>query len=76
MESSISLSPELSIHTVGGRLYGFDRIVPELASGYGYVVLQPGGLSPDLVSKTETEIATAGYRRIWSNSFAYIYAAN
>ncbi len=76
MESSISLSPELSIHTVGGRLYGFDRIVPELASGYGYVVLQPGGLPPDLVSKTEAEIAAAGYRRIWSNSFAYIYAAN
>jgi hypothetical protein len=40
------------------------------------VVLQPGGLPPDLVSETETEIVAAGYRRIWSNSFAYIYAAN
>jgi hypothetical protein len=75
MESSISLSPELSIHTVGGRLYGFGRIVPELASGYGYVVLQVGGLPPALVSQTETEIAAAGYREIWSSSFAIIYAA-
>ena len=75
MESSISLSPELSIHTVGGRLYGFDRIVPELASGYGYVVLQIGGLPPALVSRTETEIADAGYREIWSSSFAIVYAA-
>jgi len=33
MESSISLSPELSIHTVGGRLYGFDRIVPDSYGG-------------------------------------------
>jgi hypothetical protein len=74
METSISLSPELSIHTVGGRLYGFDRLVPELDSGYGYVVLQVDGLSPEVVSQTKIDIATAGYREIWSNSFAIVYA--
>ena len=74
METSISLSPELSIHTVGGRLYGFGRLVPELNSGYGYVVLQVDGLPPDVVARTKTDIAAAGYREIWSNSFAIIYS--
>jgi len=74
METSISLSPELSIHTVGGRLYGFDRLVPELDSHYGYVVLQPDGLPADVVASTENEIIAAGYRRIWSNSLAIVYA--
>ena len=74
METSISLHPELSIHTEGGRLYGFDRLDRELATDYGYVVLAPGGLTADLVSQTVTSITSSGYHEIWSNSLAIIYA--
>lgn len=76
METSISLRPELSIHTVGGRLFGFDRLDQELASGYGYVVLQPGGLSSDLVTQTKAMLEADGYRQIWSNSIATVYAGH
>ena len=70
LETSISLQPELSIHTEGGRLLGFDRLPVELASGYGYVVLEPDGLDAGLADK----ITAAGYHEIWSNSKATIYA--
>ena len=73
METSISLHPELSIHTEGGRLYGFDRLDQELATDYGYVVLQPAGLSPSQVASTETAISASGYHQIWSNSIAIIF---
>jgi hypothetical protein len=70
LETSISLQPELSIHTEGGRLLGFDQLPAQLASDYGYVVLEPNGLDPTL----PTTITAAGYRQIWSNSQATIYA--
>ena len=73
METSISLQPELSIHTEGGRLLGFPQLRGEIASGYGYVVLEPGGLSAEMVVATETLLFDAGYKRIWSNSQATIY---
>jgi hypothetical protein len=73
METSISLQPELSIHTVGGRLYGFDRLPQELASDYGYVVLQPGNISPDLISQTKALLSADGYSSMWSNSLVTIY---
>ena len=69
METSISLQPELSIHTVGGRLLGFDVLSTELASDYGYVVFEPSGLDPGLAG----DITAAGYRQIWSNSQAIVY---
>jgi hypothetical protein len=74
IETSISLQPELSIHTEGGRLLGFDQLRGQLASDYGYVVLEPNGLEADLISGTETLLADAGYRQIWTNSQATIYA--
>jgi hypothetical protein len=70
METSISLRPELSIHTVGGRLLGFERLPTELASNYGYVVLEPMGLEAGL----DGTITAGGYHRIWSNSQAIVYA--
>ena len=70
METSISLQPELSIHTEGGRLLGFDQLPDELASDYGYVVLEPNGLDPSL----SDQIVAAGYHEIWSNPRATIYA--
>jgi hypothetical protein len=72
LETSISLQPELSIHTVGGRLLGFDQLPAELASDYGYVVLEPAGLDPTLPAP----ITAAGYHQIWSNSQATIFARN
>jgi hypothetical protein len=70
IETSISLKPELSIHTEGGRLLGFDDLPAELASDYGYVVVEPNGLDAD---PTDT-ITAAGYHQIWTNSIAAIYA--
>jgi hypothetical protein len=72
LETSISLRPELSIHTEGGRLLGFDRLSAELASGYGYVVLEAAGLDPGLPAT----ITSAGYHQIWSSARATIYARN
>jgi hypothetical protein len=69
LETSISMSPEVSIHTEGGRLLGLDRLPTELAAGYGYVVFEPGGMDPGIADT----IVAAGYRRLWSNSQAIIY---
>ncbi len=74
METSISLQPELSIHTVGGRLLGFDQLDAQIASGYGYVVLEPAGLAPDLIDQVKSDLSAGGYRQIWSNSQATIYS--
>jgi hypothetical protein len=74
METSISLQPEVSIHTDGGRLLGFEALERELAADYGYVVLEPAGLLPNVVANTGTHIVAHGYRQIWSNSQATIYA--
>ena len=73
IETSISLQPELSIHTDGGRLLGFPQLPAELAGGYGYVVLEPDGLSSDLIGQTKTLLSGAGYRPVWSNSRATVY---
>ncbi|MFI5258588.1 MAG: hypothetical protein ACHQ01_03120 [Candidatus Limnocylindrales bacterium] len=74
IETSISSSPEVSIHTEGGRLLGFDQLDQQLADGYGYVLLEPANLSADVLAQTSSKIALAGYRQIWSNSVATIYA--
>jgi hypothetical protein len=74
METSISLQPEVSIHTDGGRLYGFERLDRELAASYGYVVLEPPRLPSDVVDSSKTQIRAAGYHQIWSNAQAIIYA--
>ena len=74
METSISLQPEVSIHTDGGRLLGFEDLQRELAADYGYVLLEPAGLLPDVTASIRTDIVASGYRQIWSNSQATIYA--
>jgi hypothetical protein len=74
IETSISLQPELSIHTEGGRLLGFGDLDNELADGgYGYVLLEPAGLSDDVISSTQAKLAASGFTQIWSNSQATIY---
>jgi hypothetical protein len=74
IETSISLKPELSIHTEGGRLLGFGQLPAELSSGYGYVVLEPDGLPGDVLDQSKALIVQDGYVQIWSNSQATIYA--
>ncbi len=74
METSISLQPEVSIHTDGGRLLGFGDLERELAADYGYVVLEPAGLPPDVAANIRTDFVAYGYHPIWSNSQATIYA--
>ena len=78
IETSISCSPEVSIHTEGGRLLGFNDLGSELASGYGYVVLEPANPDPQgcprLSAALADQITSAGYRQIWSNSQAMVYS--
>jgi hypothetical protein len=74
IETSISLQPEVSIHTDGGRLYGFARLDGELAAGYGYVVLEPTKVPAEVVDSTKASILAAGYHQIWANTQAIIYA--
>jgi len=74
METSISLQPEVSIHTDGGRLLGFGDLERELAAGYGYVVLEPTQLPSDVLVDARARVVAAGFREIWSNSQATIFA--
>jgi hypothetical protein len=63
-ETSVSTEPELSHHTVGGRLYGLDRLEEFLNPAiFPYVVLEPGGLPEGI----RGQIAAAGYRSIFAN---------
>ncbi|HEX7490114.1 MAG TPA: hypothetical protein VF337_00230 [Candidatus Limnocylindrales bacterium] len=72
LETSISLQPEVSIHTDGGRLLGLSRLAGELAAGYGYVVFEPNGMDATIAGT----IKAAGYHQIWANSRAIVYAAD
>src|SRR6185369_14889697 len=69
-ETSVSLVPEVSHQTVGGRLHGFDLLEGFLAGGdYPYVVLEPDGL-PDGLAES---LQAAGYTSIFSNGQGAIY---
>jgi hypothetical protein len=69
-ETFVSLDPEVSHQTVGGRLYGLDRLPEFLASGgYEYVVVEPNGLPPDVVA----QVLGARYRRIFANDQGTVY---
>jgi hypothetical protein len=64
IETDAVLDPEVSIHTVGGRLFPVGDLGRLLATQrYGYVVWEPDGLSSDL----RDEIVAAGYRSIFAN---------
>lgn len=74
IETSISLQPEVSIHTEGGRLLGFDSLPAQLAAHPGIVVLEPRGLPGPTLAQAESLIASTGYHQIWSNDRARVYA--
>ncbi len=73
IETSVSQHPELSIHTEGGRLLGFDQLATQVSSGYGYVVLEPSQLTAAHLAAAQSALATAGYHQVWSNSQATVY---
>jgi hypothetical protein len=70
-ETILVPEPEVSIHTVGGRIRGLDELPALLAGGppggrtYGYVLLEP---SPnELPPGIRDEIVAAGYEPIFAN---------
>jgi hypothetical protein len=69
-ETFVSLDPEVSHQTVGGRLYGLDQLPRFLASGtYGYVVLEPAKLP----ASSRDAIVAAGYQSIFANAQGEVF---
>jgi len=72
-ETFVSLDPEVSHQTVGGRLYGLDDLSGFLDSGeFGYVVVEPNGL-PD---GTPERVTAAGYESIFANEQGEVFRHN
>ncbi len=70
IETFVSLDPEVSHQTVGGRLYGLDQLPRFLDSrAYPYVVLEPDGL-PDGI---RDQIIAAGFRSIFVNDQGEVF---
>jgi hypothetical protein len=71
-ETFVSLDPEVSHQTVGGRLYGLDRLPELLSSGeFGYVVLE----AKDLPRGVREQITGAGYSSIFANDQGEVFRA-
>ena len=69
-ETFVSLDPEVSHQTVGGRLYGLEQLPGFLDSGeYPYVVIEPDGL-PD---GTRDAIPATGYASIFANEQGEVF---
>ena len=70
-ETSVSLEPEVTHQTVGGRLFGLDDLPGFLASReFPYLVLEP----EDLPGSTRDDIVAAGYRSIFVNGQGEVFA--
>jgi hypothetical protein len=69
-ETFVSLDPEVSHQTVGGRLFGFERLGEFLDSGaYPYVVVEPNGLDASALD----QVIAAGYTSIFSNDQGQVF---
>jgi hypothetical protein len=69
-ETSVSLNPEVSHQTVGGRLFGLDSLAAFLGSGeFGYVVLEP----KDLPAGLRDQVLDAGYASTFANDQGEIF---
>jgi hypothetical protein len=72
METSVSTEPEVSHQTVGGRLYGLERLDEFLdPAAFPYVVLEPRGLPEGIGEQVEA----AGYRSIFVNEQGEVFIA-
>lgn len=69
-ETFLSLDPEVSHQTVGGRLFNVADLATYLDGTYPYVVLEPNGLPGGL----RAEIDSAGYRSIFANGQGEVFA--
>jgi len=69
-ETFLSLDPEVTHQTVGGRLFDVADLPAYLDGSYPYVVLEPNGL-PD---GTRQAIVAAGYASIFANAQGEVFA--
>jgi hypothetical protein len=69
-ETFLSLDPEVSHQTVGGRLFDVADLAAYLDLRYSYVVLEPDGL-PD---GTRDAIRGAGYVSVFANAQGEVFA--
>jgi len=71
-ETDVSLDPEVSHQTVGGRLYGLDALAGFVTSGeFPYVVLEPRGLQDGV----RQQIEGAGYESFFANEQGEVFRA-
>jgi hypothetical protein len=69
-ETFVSLDPEVSHQTVGGRLFGFGRLPEFLGSpAYPYLVLEPNGLD----ASVREQVVQAGFAPIFSNDQGTVF---
>jgi len=69
-ETFVSLDPEVSHQTVGGRLFGLDMLQGFLGSGdFAYVVLEPKGLPEGL----RDQVIAAGYASMFANGQGEVF---
>jgi hypothetical protein len=72
METSVSTEPEVSHHTVGGRLFGLERLEEFLDPAvFRYVVLEPNRLPEGI----REQIQATGYRPIFANEQGEVFIA-
>lgn len=69
-ETFLSLDPEVSHQTVGGRLFDIADLPAYLDGSYPYVVLEPQGLADGL----RDAILRAGYSSIFANGQGEVFA--
>jgi hypothetical protein len=64
-ETIVVPAPEVSIHTVGGRIRGLDELDALLDGCFPYVLLEPAG--QDMLPLIRDRIVAAGYDPIFAN---------
>ena len=67
--TSLSLEPETSVHTFGGRLRALDDLSALLGPSFDYVLLEPSGLDDGV----RRNVLEAGYRTVFRNTRGEIF---
>ncbi len=68
----VSADATTTIFTAGGRIHPLSDLPAELGAGFAYVVLEPAGLPSDV----RAAVAAAGYRSVFVNATAEVFAAS
>ena len=69
-ETVVAADAATTIFTSGGRVHPLSGLAAELHGGFGWVLLEPGGLPPS----TRTSILDAGYRSVFTADGAEVFA--